>query len=110
MKKVVIIGAGPAGLTAAYSLLKNNSKDYEVIILEQENIIGGISKTIEFNGYRMDTGIHRFFTKNEQVEKIWEELLPIQSKPAFDDILLNKQKNFPEKGSNPEKDVKSMLI
>ena len=110
MKKVVIIGAGPAGLTAAYSLLKNNSKDYEVIILEQENIIGGISKTVEFNGYRIDTGIHRFFTKNKQVEKIWEELLPIQSKPAFDDILLNKQKNFPEKGSNPEKDEKSMLI
>lgn len=109
MKKVVIIGAGPAGLTAAYSLLKN-SKDYEVIILEQDNIVGGISKTLKFNGYKIDTGIHRFFTKNDQVEKIWEELLPIQSKPAFDDILLNKQKDFPKKGSNPEKDEKSMLI
>ena len=58
-KQVVIIGAGPAGLTTAYYLLKN-SDQYDVIILEKDNIIGGISKTIEFEGYKIDTGIHRF--------------------------------------------------
>lgn len=108
-KKVVIIGAGPAGLTTAYQLLKN-SNDYAVTILEQDNQVGGISKTIEFNGYKMDTGIHRFFTKNDQVEQIWEELLPIQSMPAYDDILLNRTKKFPAEGPNPETDDQTLLI
>ena len=108
-RKIVIIGAGPAGLTAAYYLLKNDS-NYDVTILEQDNQVGGISKTVDFNGYKMDTGIHRFFTKNDEVEKIWEELLPLQSKPAYDDILLGKTKTIPENGSNPETEEKSMLI
>lgn len=109
MLKIVIIGAGPAGLTTAYQLLKNQ-KELKVVILEEDSQVGGISKTVTFHGYKMDTGIHRFFTKNEQVEKIWEELLPIQSKPAFDDLLLHRKKEFPKKGSDPEKDKKSMLI
>lgn len=108
-KKVVIVGAGPAGLTAAYYLLKN-SNEYEVCILEQENQVGGISKTIEFDGYKVDTGIHRFFTKNDEIEKIWTDLLPLQSKKAYDDILLDREKKLPSTGSNPEKDEKSMLI
>lgn len=108
-KKVVIIGAGPAGLTSAYSLLKK-SKEYEVVILESSNQVGGISKTINFNGYKMDTGIHRFFTKSEEVQNIWEELMPIQGMPAYDDIILSANKNFVENGSNPEKDDVSFLI
>ena len=108
-KKVVIIGAGPAGLTAAYELLKN-SKEYNVCIIEEANQVGGISKTIEFDGYKIDTGIHRFFTKNDQVQNIWESLLPIQNSPAYDDIVLERNKNFPKEGSNPEKEDKSMLI
>ena len=48
MKKVIIIGAGPAGLTAAYKLLEDDEKDYEVIILEETNDIGGISKTVRW--------------------------------------------------------------
>ena len=54
MKKVVIIGAGPAGLTAAYELLKENKNEYEITILEAEKQVGGISKTVTYNGNKMD--------------------------------------------------------
>ena len=62
MKKVLIIGAGPAGLTAAYELL-TRGKEYEVTILEQSDSIGGISRTVVHNGNRMDIGGHRFFLR-----------------------------------------------
>ena len=65
-KKVVIIGAGPAGLTAAYELLKQKEK-YDVTILEASNQVGGISKTINYKGNRMDLGGHRFFSKSKRV-------------------------------------------
>ena len=70
MKKCVIIGGGPAGLTAGYELLKN-SKDYEVVILEQSDTLGGISRTVKYNGNRMDIGGHRFFSKDKQVTDFW---------------------------------------
>lgn len=78
MKKIIIIGAGPAGLTAGYELLKNNQKEYEVIILEETTDIGGISKTVKHNGNRMDIGGHRFFSKDERIMNFWEELMPVQ--------------------------------
>ena len=62
MKKALIIGAGPAGLTAAYELLKG-SDDIEVIVFEESEYMGGISKTVNYNGNRMDMGGHRFFSK-----------------------------------------------
>ena len=108
-KKLVIIGAGPAGLTAAYEMLRN-SKEYEVTILEAEDMVGGISKTITFDGYKVDTGIHRFFTKNDEIKQIWEELLPLQNKPAYDEIKLNRTRNYQLHGSDPEKEDKLMLI
>ena len=61
MKNVIIIGAGPAGLTAGYELLEK-SKDYNVVILEGSQELGGISKTVYYNGNRMDIGGHRFFS------------------------------------------------
>ncbi|MCI9064095.1 MAG: NAD(P)/FAD-dependent oxidoreductase [Clostridia bacterium] len=76
-QKVIIIGAGPAGLTAAYELLKDKQK-YEVIILEELNQVGGISKTIKYKDNRMDIGGHRFFSKDENVMDFWKELLPLQ--------------------------------
>ena len=63
-KKVVIIGAGPAGLTAAYELL-TKSKEVQPIILEAENFVGGISRTATYKGNRMDIGGHRFFSKDD---------------------------------------------
>ena len=93
MKKVIVIGAGPAGLTAADKLLENK-EEYEVIVLEESNDIGGISKTVKYNGNRMDIGGHRFFSKNEEVMNYWKELMPIQGVNSFDDEELRKSKKF----------------
>ena len=76
MEKVIIIGAGPAGLTAGYELLKDKSNTYEVVILEETDEIGGISKTVKYNGNRMDIGGHRFFSKDKNVMSVWEDLMP----------------------------------
>ena len=78
-KRIVVVGAGPAGLTAAYELL-NRSKDYEVIILEENNQVGGISKTINYKGNRMDLGGHRFFSKDKRVNDWWEKIdVPVET-------------------------------
>ena len=61
--KIIIIGAGPAGLTAAYSLAVKYGK--KCIVLEKSPNIGGLCETVEHHGYRMDIGPHRFFTKNK---------------------------------------------
>lgn len=110
MKKVIIIGAGPAGLTAGYELLKENNNEYEVIILEEENQVGGISKTVRYNGNRMDIGGHRFFSKDENVMDFWKELMPIQGAPSYDDKKLNREKPLVKDGPDPEKEDKVMLV
>lgn len=69
-RKVVIIGAGPAGLTAGYILLKQ-SDCFDVVILEEESMSGGISRTVNHNGNRMDLGGHRFFSKVPEVNALW---------------------------------------
>lgn len=107
MENIVIIGAGPAGLTAGYELQK--TKKYNVIILEQEEIVGGISKTICYKGNRMDLGGHRFFSKDERVIKFWNDMLPLQGKLAFDDKKLNRDTKLSENGPNPEIEDKVML-
>lgn len=75
-KTVVIIGAGPAGLTAAHELVTRS--DIKPIILEADTQVGGISKTIEYRGNRMDLGGHRFFSKSDWVMRWWQALLPLQ--------------------------------
>ena len=110
MKKVIIIGAGPAGLTAAYELLKDKKEEYDVTILEESQDIGGISKTVKYNGNRMDIGGHRFFSKDKQVMDFWEELMPLQGENSFDDEMLGRVKPLREGGPNPEKEDKVMLF
>ncbi len=110
MQKVIIIGAGPAGLTAAYELLNKNKKEYEVIILEESQDIGGISKTINYKGNRMDIGGHRFFSKNEDVIKFWKDIMPIQGKDSFDDKKLGRKKELSKDGPDPEKNDIVMLL
>jgi protoporphyrinogen oxidase len=110
MKKVVIIGAGPAGLTAGYELLKDGKEEYEVIILEADNRIGGISKTVNVDGNRMDLGGHRFFSKDEEIMKFWEELMPIQGADSLDDKKLEREKPLVAGGPNPETEDRVMLV
>src|SRR2546429_649299 len=72
--RVAIIGAGPAGLTAAYLLSKNK---VGVVVLEADPVyVGGISRTVTYNGFHFDIGGHRFFSKSKAVEDLWTEILP----------------------------------
>src|SRR5437588_13074990 len=71
---VAIIGAGPAGLTAAYLLSKNN---VEVTVVEADPVyVGGISRTATYKGFHFDIGGHRFFSKSKEVNDFWHEILP----------------------------------
>ena len=71
---VFVIGAGPAGLTAAYCLTKENPS---VIVIEKDPVyVGGISRTVEYNGFMFDIGGHRFFSKAKEVVDLWQEILP----------------------------------
>ena len=82
-KKIAIIaGAGPAGLTAAYELKKRT--DIAPIVFESTDAIGGISRTHNYKGNRMDIGGHRFFTKVDRVMNWWFSILPRQGHPASD--------------------------
>ncbi len=109
MKKCIIIGGGPAGLTAGYELLKK-SGEYEVVILEQSEALGGISRTVRYNGNRMDIGGHRFFSKDKDVTDFWAQLMPTQGAPSIDDKILGREKPLVNGGPDPEKEDRVMLI
>lgn len=109
MKQVVIIGAGPAGLTAALSLLEGENKA-AVTVLEATAVIGGISQTVRYGGNRMDIGGHRFFSKSSEVMDKWRELMPLQGAPSFDDAALSREKPLAPGGPNPETEDRVMLV
>ena len=108
MKKVYVIGAGPAGLTAAYELLKQSS-DHEVTVLEESESMGGITKTVNYKGNRMDMGGHRFFSKVPEVNAWWNNMLPLQGAPTYDDIVLHREMTLTPGGPDPEKEDRVML-
>ena len=108
MKKALIIGAGPAGLTAAYELL-TKSKDIEVVVFEESDCFGGISKKINYKGNRMDMGGPRFFSKIPEVNAWWDHMLPMQGHPTYDDIILHRPMPVTKGGPDPEKEDRVML-
>ena len=71
-KRVVVLGAGPAGLTAAYEL---SNLGIDCVVLEQDAVVGGLARTVEYKGFRFDIGGHRFYTKVSLVQQIWREVL-----------------------------------
>src|SRR3990167_3666976 len=99
-KTAIIIGAGPAGLTAAYELL--DKTDIKPIIYEMSDDIGGISKTINYKGNRIDIGGHRFFSKSDRVMLWWQNILPLQGAPAKDDIILERIIPLSKKDNAPD--------
>src|SRR5882672_9621719 len=74
-KIAVIAGAGPAGLTAALELLRRS--DITPIVIEADTQVGGIAKTVNYRGNRMDLGGHRFFSKSDWVMRWWQDILPV---------------------------------
>lgn len=87
-KVAIIIGAGPAGLTAAYELL--DKTDIIPLVFEATADIGGISKTVVYKGNRIDIGGHRFFSKSDRVMAWWRNIFSQQGAPARDDLRLNR--------------------
>lgn len=107
LPEVLIIGAGPAGLTAALFLVQQNLAT--PIVIESENKVGGLSRTEPYHDNLIDLGGHRFFTRSEEVLKIWQSLLPLQGKPAFDDKLLHRSPRLEPEGPDPEQVDRVML-
>jgi protoporphyrinogen oxidase len=87
--RVVVIGAGPAGLTAAHELAQRTKA--RVTVLEGDDVVGGISRTVQYKGFRFDLGGHRFFTKIGPVQRMWRELLGDQliKVPRLSRIIYN---------------------
>jgi protoporphyrinogen oxidase len=109
-KIAVIIGAGPAGLTAAYELLEKTH--IKPVIFEISKDVGGISKTVVYKGNRMDIGGHRFFSKSQRVVDWWLNILPLQGKPSKDDILLDRdvEVSIAAGAPDPETTDRVMLV
>jgi protoporphyrinogen oxidase len=87
-KKAIIIGAGPAGLTAAYEFLQRT--DIQPIVIEKCDQVGGISKTVEYKGNKMDFGPHRFFSKSDRVMNWWTNIMPLHT-PKGDNLTISYQ-------------------
>ena len=96
MKKIIVIGAGPAGLTAAYELKKRSPEKYDVVVLEESDEIGGISRTVKYKNNRMDIGGHRFFSKDKRIMDWWKQIKPLQKggpDPEKEDrVMLTRQR------------------
>jgi protoporphyrinogen oxidase len=110
VKIAIIIGAGPAGLTAAYELLTRT--DIKPIILEKTGDIGGISKTVNYKGNRMDIGGHRFFSKSDRVMEWWFQFMPLDAaiEGEVDIRYQNQSRMLSTGGTAPVDKDKVMLL
>lgn len=107
-KIAIIIGAGPAGLSAAYNFL-TKTEDVLPIIFEELDCVGGISRTVHHNGNGIDLGGHRLFSKNQEILDFWEKILPLQGKPPIDDKILGRKITVSENGPDPDETDRVML-
>lgn len=104
-KRAIIIGAGPAGLTAAYELLQRT--DIQPIIIERSTYMGGISRTVRYKGNRIDIGGHRFFSKSDRVMKWWLSMLPIEKTDGEDTTIgyQNKKRTIKTSADAPDSQI-----
>lgn len=114
-KTALIVGAGPAGLTAAYELATRT--DIKPVIFEAADQVGGISRTVNYKGNRIDIGGHRFFSKSDRVMDWWAQVLPLEAgaAEAGEDITIsyqNKSREIaaPQTGADPETTDEVMLV
>src|ERR1700754_3380756 len=109
-QKAIIIGAGPAGLTAAYELLQRT--DVVPIILEKSGEIGGISRTTNYKGNRMDMGPHRFFSKSDRVMDWWLKIMPLEDSGEKEVTISyqNKSREINAERAVPKDPDKVMLV
>jgi protoporphyrinogen oxidase len=110
-RKALIIGGGPAGLTAAFELLKRT--DIQPLVLEKSDCVGGISRTVRYRGNRIDIGGHRFFSKSDRVMNWWAKMMPFQGSPSDQNISYRRQTrtvNPGPEGPDPAREDRVMLI
>src|SRR6516165_4948612 len=112
-KRAIIIGAGPAGLTAAYELLTRT--DIQPIVIEKSEYMGGLSRTARYKGNRIDIGGHRFFSKSDRVMNWWTAVMPVQAGSNGDVHNIsyrrqNREVHAVARAPIPERDDRVMLI
>jgi protoporphyrinogen oxidase len=113
--RVLVIGAGPAGLTAAWELAEAGERD--VTVLEATRAVGGLSQSVEYKGNRIDIGGHRFFSKSDWVMDWWTRMLPLAASPGLDagdrEMVLHyqgKQRALAQAAQASEADAQVMLV
>ena len=108
LRTAVIIGAGPAGLTAAYELLQRT--DIRPIVLEATNELGGIARTVNYKGNRIDIGGHRFFSKSDRVMEWWLRMLPMQRMRGDQQITYHRRTTTVPAGEGPDPDATDRVM
>ena len=113
MQQAIVIGAGPAGLTAAYELLSRT--DVVPCVIEQNDRLGGLATTISYKGNRMDIGGHRFFSKSDRVMDWWLKILPLQALDSQLPVRISYQNDNRQieaccDGPDPDKEDRVMLL
>src|SRR2546430_468776 len=108
MRIAIIIGAGPAGLTAAYELLLQT--DIIPIVLEADGEVGGLSRTVNYKGNRIDIGGHRFFSKSDVVMDWWQKMLPIDSAESNIRLVYHDHQKIVAHQKNEIPDTENVLL